>query len=74
MATDTFQRVQKALDRDNLPIGASIPIPERKLIVGNGNGEEFYMLADIGIDRLGRLWRQDLDGLTLIADLRKATA
>lgn len=65
---DTFW--QDALDGDHAT-GDVIPYPDetRYLVVGTGsNFSGKYLLSHVGVDRFGRLWMQDADGLTMIAD------
>jgi hypothetical protein len=67
--SDWYDDIQESLDGQDYSVGDEIQYPSGtpRLIVGNG-GNGRYLLAAIGIDRFGRVWRQDNDGMTMVAD------
>lgn len=67
---------QNLLDDKTLEVGAVLSPPkyadgafqgEDMLVIGNGSKDR-PMLVSVGVDRFNRLWKQDQNGLTMIAD------
>lgn len=60
MTREEYDAVEKAFTDVSLPLGAEIATPN---FVALGNGA----LMPVGIDPLGRLWRQDRGKVKLVA-------
>lgn len=62
--------VQARLDQANYKIGDRIgnDVVNRSLIIGNGFNDTPW-LSIIGVDRYGRVWKQDNDGLEFVGYL-----
>lgn len=59
-----FSQIQKELDRTDLPVGHRFD-HGGKAVIGNGTPDE-PLLMNVGVDRLGRIWGDDGDALTLL--------
>lgn len=63
------KEVQAELDNPVRSKGDFFPYPDgyARLVVGNGSNK-MPLLSAIGVDRFGRLWKQDGAGFTLLTE------
>lgn len=61
-----YDEFKITLDQDHMT-GDTIGNPDFNPFTNSGPPGH-YLLAPIGIDRFGRVWRHDRDGLTMVAD------